>query len=253
MLLATIAAVAFIAYALYNVKNLLVSPKVNFLTVRVDKKKILFVSDLHIPKSLKTGKKYCVIGEYMEKNNIRLLFILGDLFDDFHVEVSSNQLKVKLREIIKILKLPPHTFVYITFSSSSHDPKIKREGAKVKQGSVEIIATNNPIRLIADNREFYLLHGDLGVKNGALAYLLNKAACFLGYPYFVERSLKKSLRLKEKSWLIMGHTHAPFIDDNFKLANTGSWKHYWRSSSDNVILYDSGSLSLINLGGGINK
>jgi len=244
----TILATVFVAFMLYNLRNFLIKPVVQCLDIKIDETKILFISDLHIPKSLKIRDKFSIIGEFMKKNNLRLLFIIGDLFDDFHVKASLSEIEEKIRKIVDILDLPSNVTMYVIFSNSSHDPIIGNKKISITCGRRRIIVTNNLIRLTIGNMKIYLLHGDLGVKNGALAYLLNKIAWFLGYPYLIERFTKRYiLRVEDRDWLIMGHTHIPFISDEFKVANTGSWKQYWRDSSSTAILYDKGRLSLINL------
>ncbi|MGC8573848.1 MAG: hypothetical protein ACP5L0_07650, partial [Caldisphaera sp.] len=43
---------------------------------------------------------------------------------------------------------------------------------------------------------------------------------------FYERITKRILLLNSDTFLIMGHTHIPFIDYKMKSANSGSWA--WR-------------------------
>ncbi len=237
------------AYILYNLRSFLSHPKIRYLTVETDVEKILFVSDLHISESLEKEKELDVIGEFMRKNGFTFLFILGDLFDDFRIQAPLGEIERKMREVVDILNLPHDAIVYVTFSSSSHDPIIGNDVIEIAYRGVKVVITNKPIQLNVDNMKIYLLHGDLGVKNGALAYLLNKIAQFFGYPYLVERLIKRYLlRVANEHWLIMGHTHTPFINSELKVANTGSWKRYWRNNSNTAILYDRGVLSLINLG-----
>ena len=246
----TILAAIATAYILYNLRSFLRHSKICHLTIETDAEKILFVSDLHISTNLENNRELNVIGEFMRKNNFTLLFILGDLFDDFHIRVPLNEIEKEMKKVVDFLNLPRDTIVYVTFSNSSHDPVIEGETAiKIAYRGVEIVVTNKPLQLNIDNTRIYLLHGDLGVKNGALAYLINKIAQLLGHPYLVERLIKhRLLRIADEYWLIMGHTHTPFINSELKIANTGSWKHYWRNNSNTAIVYDRGELSLINLG-----
>ncbi len=94
----TILAATATAYILYNLSSFLRHSKICYLTIETDAEKILFVSDLHISTNLENNRELNVIGEFMRKNNFTLLFILGDLFDDFHTRASSDGIEKKMKK-----------------------------------------------------------------------------------------------------------------------------------------------------------
>jgi len=248
MLLAIVAiGIVGLAYLLYNVKNLIFTPKCQFIEISIEDENFLLVSDLHIATKQLRKSDLHKIGDYMARENIRSLFILGDLFDDFHKKISTEHLSRELKKALKLLKLPEKSQIFITFSRNSHDPIISADKIELTLDSLNIIAANKPIRLCAGETTLILLHGDLAVKNGALAYIINKVGNYFQRKYFVEESLKKKLGINKDSWLVMGHTHIPFINKELKIANTGCWKHYWREESDTAILYRNGELMLVKI------
>lgn len=178
------------------------------------------------------------------------LVILGDLFDDFHWRVSASELERALRALFKgVAGLE----IYYVTSGSSHDPILERD-LHLKLGGLVVRAY--PRALVARIGSLYtfLTHGDMALRNGAHAFMVNAAAQICGKNLYLEKVLKRKLRLPDSWWLIMGHTHIPGIDHAARVANTGSWKRawravtpYWRPSSDTYVLVEGKSVKLFSM------
>jgi UDP-2,3-diacylglucosamine pyrophosphatase LpxH len=209
----------------------------------IELERAVMVSDLHCkPGSCKVGE----IAGLAAREGASLV-ILGDLFDDLHREVGDDELERALRAVFRgVAGLE----IYYVTSGSSHDPILKREThLRLESLSVHVY----PRALIArvGRLRMFLTHGDLALRNGAHAFLVNVAAMTLGKRLYLEKALKKKLRLPSDWWLVMGHTHIPGIDREARVANTGSWKAswsfnlpYWRPPSNTYIIVENGAIEL---------
>ncbi|ACB40527.1 phosphohydrolase [Pyrobaculum neutrophilum] len=144
--------------------------------------------------------------------------ITGDLFDDQHRLVGYDDAARLIKKAMEILQIKPRR-LYISFSSSSHDPQLP--GPLVARiDGVEVYADNGNV-LIEDVVKAALTHGDAAVKNGFAAYLID-----LARRGQVGRWLRKKLALEDGVWLIYGHSHVPYLNAEEKILNPGSWKIY---------------------------
>jgi predicted phosphodiesterase len=201
----------------------------------VDIDRAVLVSDVHCNPGNCRAKE---VAKLAAREGASLV-VLGDLFDDFHWRVSESELERALRAVFRgVAGLEVH---YVT-SGSSHDPILERdahfklEGLAVHVYPRALVARIGPLRA-------FLTHGDMALRNGAHAFLVNAIALTFGERLYLEKALKRKLHLPDSWWLIMGHTHIPGIDYEARVANTGSWKAawwaglpYWRPPSNTYIL-----------------
>ena len=95
-----------------------------------------------------------------------------------------------------------------------------------------------------------VIHGDIIVKSGALAFLINYVAKLLGNNLFLEKMFRQKIKLGAE-WLVAGHTHLSGIDLKEKIVNLGSWKKhwfrnlpYWRKSKPLILVIGEKGLKL---------
>jgi len=180
------------------------------------------------------------------------LIVLGDLFDDMHRLVSPEELR---RALKCAFGDTGGLEVYYVTSGSSHDPILPRD-LHFEAGGLRVHAYPGPLVARVDGVWAFLTHGDIALRNGAHAFLVNVAAAARGVRLYLEKRLRRALRLPPSWWLIMGHTHIPGMDRSARVANTGSWRElwvaglpYWRPPSNTFILVEGGELRLARLGG----
>ncbi len=203
----------------------------------------VLVSDIH-----------CRPGSCRAKDVARLavregasLIVLGDLFDDLHREVSDDELERALRAAFHGVT---NLEIYYVTSGSSHDPILRHE-VRLMLGSLIVRACPGALVTRVGQLRALLTHGDMVLRNGAHAFLVNATAMMLGEKLYLEKVLRKKLRLPSDWWLIMGHTHIPGIDYEARVANTGSWKTswsfgipYWRPPSNTYVFVEGASIEL---------
>ncbi|MCD6380999.1 MAG: metallophosphoesterase family protein [Candidatus Odinarchaeota archaeon] len=198
----------------------------------------LIVSDLHLSESSDPIEE---ISNFLNEKGIKNLVVAGD-FIEYHRETSLDELRSFISMGLKKIGLEKSELkvVYLT-SLSSHDPIIRGEKVSIKyEDGPLVIVLRGYSRMFLDGHSFVVLHGDYSVRNGALAGFINFLASILGKKLFLERLLKRILRVENDEWLIMGHTHIPGIDEENKVANCGSWSsHIGREMSKTGILLES--------------
>jgi len=203
----------------------------------------VLVSDIHCrPRSCKAKE----VAKIAAREGASLI-VLGDLFDDLHREVSDSELERALHAAFRgVADLE----VYYVTSSSSHDPILEREVRLRLGGFIVNVYPGALVARVGQLRAF-LTHGDMALRNGAHAFLVNAVALLLGEKLYLEKTLRRKLRLPSDWWLVMGHTHIPGIDREARVANTGSWRvswsfgiPYWRPPSTTYILIEGSSIEL---------
>ena len=219
-----------------------------FRELRVSCSNAILLSDIHCPRG------HCPLGgeiaEIVQEEEVECVFVLGDLFENFHIEAEESEVISAVQSVLKPILRKVKTLVYIT-SSSSHDPIVK--GAiQSTIDNTTIIVSPTPLKVRVGNITLYLTHGDIAVTNGAVAFVINKVYALLrNEDLHLEKELKTRMNIPSESWLIMGHTHVPGIDYTHKVANAGSWKtswkwgiQYWKPSSRTYILIKNDKVEL---------
>lgn len=205
---------------------------------------VVVVSDLHCSSAS------CRVGEVValaSRSGAKTLVVLGDLFDDLHRPLSTSELR---RILASLFRGAGELEVVYVASLSSHDPLLQG-AARFRVNAQAFRVYPGPVVARLGRLTALLTHGDLALRNGAHAFLLNSLMGAAGAKLFLERKLRKALRLPQHWWLFMGHTHVPGIDYDARVANAGSWRDhwlrglpYWRPPSHTYLLVESGRVEL---------
>jgi len=207
----------------------------------------VMASDLHC----KPGRcRAPLLAKLAEALGAEALIVLGDLFDDMHRPVGLEELRRALKWAFRGAS---GLEVYYVASGSSHDPIIPSD-LHFEVSGLRVHAYPRPLVARVGGLTAFLTHGDIALRNGAHAFLVNVAAAARGVELYLEKRLRRRLRLPPTWWLIMGHTHLPGVDREARVANTGSWRElwvakmpYWRPPSNTFILAERGELRLARL------
>lgn len=186
-----------------------------------------------------------VISQY----NARSLIIAGDFIEYYHRKIDEDSLRKILISVLgPVLEHPHIGEIYYITSTSSHDPRVSGIIEYVVYRK-KIVVLPGVLRIRHSNNVIYVTHGDYACRNGGVATFLNILMRKLfGKNMFIERLLKRRLRIPQDSWLICGHTHIPGVDERDKLANTGSWRNKWSIKSSRTIIFISNNkLNMIKL------
>lgn len=176
---------------------------------------VYVISDIHIgsPRSRIKELRQC-----LQRNNIDVLVIAGDIYEKEYRKVEREEAYRLFERLLNVLGSKPK-LVIISLSSSSHDPQIGHFVGDVD--GVEVDACNCPISFNYMGEEYVVVHGDVAVRNGVLAYVIDSLR-----PGAVGRILRRKLKLRAKTWLIYGHSHVPYLSLEERILNPGSWKAY---------------------------
>jgi len=166
-------------------------------------------SDLHIgsPRSLAHLFRRCPVDG-------STLVVAGDVFEDEHRVVGFDEFAKLVKRFLVVIGVKPRE-VFMALSSSSHDPILPRPFTSVIDG-VRVFACNCAVRV----GSVVAVHGDSVIRNGALAYLVERFRRGL-----IGEVLRRRLGLSGE-WLVYGHTHIPLVDRGRRLVNPGPWKVY---------------------------
>ncbi|MGQ4833576.1 MAG: hypothetical protein ACP6IS_06760 [Candidatus Asgardarchaeia archaeon] len=200
--------------------------------------KILFFSDTHLNSHKKNLEP---LARFLLTQKPEYVIIAGDLLDN-RKRMNLDEFSILLKDAltrIGVFQLSDIEIFYVT-SLSSHDPIINRAYLSITIDKLKVHVIQGALLFKTSSYQFFVLHGDYFSRNGAIAGLINvimKKA--FGKSLWSECFLKKKLNLPINTWLIMGHTHSPGIDNKCKVANTGSWSsHIGRYLSNTVIFVD---------------
>lgn len=236
--------IIFIMFVLWNFPWLTTYYKPNMSTFKIEgNKKVLVISDLHLKPS---NIKYKPLEKIVKKESVKYLVIAGDFFEYKHKEIEEEKLIKILEKILKKLNIDQEdlTIFYVP-SKSSHDPKISKN-IEFQLNSIKIHVIDGILRLVLKNTILYITHGDYASRDGGIAATINRILKLLGVDLFLEKLLRKILKIEENSWLIMGHTHMPGIDESSRVANCGAWgRHILRKESNTAILVDGKSIKML--------
>ena len=236
VLMSALFALGITASALYLIPGLFKKPLNRVLEVELEDP-VVVVSDIHNDCSLPP--------EFLNKIKEikpKAVVFAGDLFDEAHKPVSVATLKKMLEPKVMLLPDSVEKVVYV-LSLASHDPIVRDEVIELEYFSRKVIVIKRCLKLSTNSLEVYITHGDISCPNGALAHIINRLASLIGVSLFLEKLLKR--RLEDRCWLIMGHTHIPGICQEYRVANTGSWKEYYRRASKSFVLINGDRVQLI--------
>ncbi len=197
---------------------------------------MVIISDIHLESNY---EDLSTIGTWLKRNNIAMLVIAGDLFDNKHYYMNYQELRSLLRDAVEKLNLTGINHIEYIVSETSHDPIITNGTITLNVNDVIVNVRRGLLMIKLDNCDnvVYVTHGDYISRDGVVAYIINYFFKILGYKLFLEKLLKNILNIPKNSWLIMGHTHISGIDYEARVANSGFWiSRYGLSSSRTVIL-----------------
>ncbi|GGI69477.1 metallophosphoesterase family protein [Vulcanisaeta souniana] len=203
---------------------------------------IIAISDLHLESN---KRNFCCIGNYLrslDKENIYLV-INGDLFDKAHRQVMSQ---LHMHELIQRLSLSGinglREVIYV-MAMHDHDPRFYHKETRYSIDNVNVRVIRGAVKLVMGSKTFWFLHGDYVVKNGLIASLMNKLLSGL-----YDKLVRLAVRAGRDDWIVIGHTHVPNINNELRIANTGSWLNRFINATDTAIVINgSGNVELINI------
>lgn len=204
--------------------------------------KILIVSDLHMQPLNIVFKP---LKKIIESKNIKYLVVAGDFIEYKHKRIEQEKLSKILAKILRKLEIREESTIFWVLSKTSHDPQVS-ENTIFEINSTKVYILDGILKLILKNFTIYVTHGDYASRDGAIAATINRMLKLFGKKLFLENLLKKILKLEQDSWLIMGHTHLPGINNQNKVANCGAWSgHFLRKETNTGILIENGKIKLV--------
>ncbi|MCD6368211.1 MAG: metallophosphoesterase family protein [Thermoproteales archaeon] len=204
-------------------------------------KKALIISDLHVgySKSL-----YPIVRKVLQAIKPEVLVIAGDLVDK---PLDEGKFDIVKDAIFKLVQGSDVSTVVFTPSSSSHDPRFPLQCISVPiDNHLKLIVARHGVVLKIGKLRIHVTHGDYLCGNGAIAFILSYfLEKITGKKGVYEKLLKLLAGIPVEEWLISGHTHRKLISYTDRIANTGSWKRYWRKSSPGLIYIRKDTILLL--------
>ncbi|MEM3943231.1 MAG: hypothetical protein QXJ59_04015, partial [Thermofilaceae archaeon] len=127
---------------------------------------VILVSDTHYRPGSRSIRTIIALAA---SRGAETLIVLGDLFDDLHRLLSASEVGKALRCIFKGAR--GLRVIFVT-SLSSHDP-ILRESVHFKSDELDLHVYPGPVIAQLGGLTAFLTHGDLALRNGAQAFLIN--------------------------------------------------------------------------------
>lgn len=216
-------------------------------------RRIAFISDVHL------GARGSSIGmvkdtlKMLRRLSVDTLVIVGDLINRrFYIDM--KDLEMLAIFIANTLKLTNTTIIYI-LSSSAHDVILNSSGndiAKVKIDDINVELIYIPhvlkVRFEGCRDYIYATHGDYISRNGVVSYLIDRISRKIFKKLFTGIAARKIFHLDGRSWVILGHSHTPYIDRKYKVVGLGSWvKRYYapRESAVALVTCKDGLLNVV--------
>lgn len=241
-----ILAFTFIVFILWNFPWLTKYYTLSVSTLKIEGDgNILVVSDLHLNPS---NIIYKPLEKIIKEKKVKYLAIAGDFIEYKHKEIKGEKLARILAKILKKLNIEKENMmIFYIPSKSSHDPKISKN-LELQLKSIKIHIINGVLKLVLKNVTLYITHGDYASRDGGVAATINRMLKLFGRKLFLEKLLRKILKLEENSWLVMGHTHIPGIDNLSKVANCGAWsKHFLRKETNTAVLIENEKIKIVRV------
>ena len=191
---------------------------------------IITVSDLHLESN---ARDLTCIGNYIRglHHGNTYLVINGDLFDKAHKQELNQS---HIHELLDRLGLAGidglREVIYIT-AIYDHDPRTHRGETTYSINGIKVRVIHGITKFIIGSNTIWFLHGDYVVRNGLIASLMNK---LLGGLY--DRLVRSVIGAREGDWVVIGHTHVPGINNELRIANTGSWINRFISATDTAVI-----------------
>ncbi|RLE84764.1 MAG: hypothetical protein DRJ41_02560 [Thermoprotei archaeon] len=213
----------------------------------------LLISDIHCRNYCKPLK---IILNLAERRKYDVVIILGDLLDDSHKPANKSTIVHLLSKTLGGEKLNIE-LIYV-LSTASHDPLLPRPYLLSGEIAKKLVVSPYPVALRVDQFSLFLTHGEIIVKSGALAHIINLVLGKLGVELAIEKIMKRSLMACfADEWLIAAHTHIPGLDFEYKVGNTGNWRlmwqrkiRYWKPPTYSLIEISKKGIRLIRLNKG---
>lgn len=203
---------------------------------------IIAISDLHLEAN---ARNLTCIGNYMRRlrHGDIYLVINGDLFDKAHKQELNHSHILELLSRLNLAGINNLKEVVYVMAIYDHDPRAPRNEATYYVNGVKVRVVHGIVKLAMGGNTLWFLHGDYVVKNGLIASLMNK---ILMGSY--DRLVRLAVRAREGDWVVIGHTHVPGVNNELRIANTGTWINRLISATNTaVIINGSGYVGLVRI------
>ncbi|MCS7111040.1 MAG: hypothetical protein N3D82_01315 [Ignisphaera sp.] len=210
--------VAVAAALLYNFPSMLRPPRIRCANV-VLSGPVVVVSDVHIGSR---KSYYMVLGRLIKRWGLTTITVAGDLLDR---RIPPSDIVNGLKSAIEALGLERGRIIYIA-STASHDIDSSFEKPlHLTINSISIHVVSGVARILIDGCSSYILatHGEYVSRDGVVAHLLDRLGISLFRKSLTSLLIRRMLRAEKAAWIILGHSHIPFIDHTLRVINTGSW------------------------------
>ena len=179
--------------------------------------KTLFVSDLHL------GAKPALPEQFnLDFSDVQNVVIVGDFFDtkeDFWSFGKTE--KESFRAVLAGIVPADFSGKIFYIHSTTHDPQ-NLETTKLAFDTFEFLHIGEYGKFNIDGTNVVAYHGHQlhgGVIGGGISWLAEK----FGQDLVLEKLGKKRFDIPADTWVVAGHSHVPGIDQEAKVANTGSF------------------------------
>ena len=179
--------------------------------------KTLFISDLHLTAEPALEKQF-----NLDFSNVQNVVIVGDFFHSEEDFWSFGDTEQEVFEKV-LSQIIPSDFTGKIFyiNALTHDPQVL-ETQELSFGSSTLYLVGRYGKFTVNSFSVVAYHGDQlhgGIIGGGISWLAGK----FGFPLPLERLGKKRFGIDEDTWVMNGHSHVPGIDQQARVANTGSF------------------------------
>jgi len=204
----------------------------------------LFVSDLHIEEPTDVPDE---LRNAVERHRPVNLVIVGDLFHSPFKVSSDEETRTFLTDMMAKADVEGRIRRVLVTLSENHDRRFSGQEMAFRSGDREVLLTRSPLFLDISGLKVLAVHGDFFSADGFVTAAAELAFSVIGIRGGVERFLRRRFGLDDRCWIVMGHTHIPLIDQNLRVANSGSFhSHFVRSASSTAVLVKDGDVSLVS-------
>lgn len=211
--------------------------------------KTLFISDLHLTAKPALDEQF-----NLDFSDVANVIIVGDFFnqpEDFASFGNSEEksFRAVLSEIVPANFAGKIFFIH----ALNHDPQ-GLETQKLSFEKFEFFHIGEYGKFNVNGTSIVAYHGHQlhsGIIGGGISWLAEK----VGQSLPLERLGKKRFGIDQETWVISGHSHVPGIDQEAKVANTGSFvgapfnKFIFRIHIGTGVLFDGDKVELLEYEG----